>query len=248
MSTEPTSPSTDLPARAKAGRGPWLFLRDILVILLVAILVSFLVKTFLVRSFYIPSGSMENTLQEQDRILVDELTPRFGGYDRGDVVVFRDPGGWLPATYEPPQPPLAAAVDWITSLVGLTASDSEDHLVKRLIGLPGDHVVCCNALGQTTVNGVPLDEADYLKLGASQSAPRELEYDVTVPEDSVWVMGDNRDNSQDSRYHQDQPGQGFVPIENIVGRAFIKTWPLDRLGVIDGHHDVFSGVPDTEPQ
>ena len=93
MSTEPASPSTDLPARAKAGRGPWLFLRDILVILLVAILVSFLVKTFLVRSFYIPSGSMENTLQEQDRILVDQLTPRFGGYDRGDVVVFRDTGG-----------------------------------------------------------------------------------------------------------------------------------------------------------
>lgn len=247
-----TSDSSSLPSepetRAGSRRGPWPFIRDVLVILLIAILVSFLVKTFLVRSFYIPSGSMENTLQEQDRILVDELTPRFGGYDRGDVVVFRDPGGWLPVTYEPAGPPLAEALDWLTSLVGLTASDSEEHLIKRIIGVPGDRVVCCNALGQITVNDVPIDESPYLKLGAGQSAPHEVEFDVTVPEDSVWVLGDNRDNSQDSRYHQDQPGLGFVPMENIVGRAFVKTWPLDRFGTIDGHHDVFSSVPSQEPQ
>lgn len=244
MTSDTSSPSADLTRRERARRGLWPFLRDVLVILLIAVLVSFLVKTFLVRSFYIPSGSMENTLQEQDRILVDELTPRFGGYDRGDVVVFRDPGGWLPVSYDPPQPPLVAAVDWVTSLVGMSASDSEDHLIKRIVGLPGDHVVCCNALGQVTVNDVPLDESDYLKLRESQDAPRELEYDVTVPEDSIWVLGDNRDNSQDSRYHQDQPGRGFVPLENIVGRAFVKTWPLHRVGTIDGHRDVFRGVPD----
>ncbi|MDJ1113638.1 signal peptidase I [Microbacterium dauci] len=247
-----TSDSSSLPSepqtRARVRRGPWPFIRDILVILIIAILVSFLVKTFLVRSFYIPSGSMENTLLKDDRILVDELTPRFGGYDRGDVVVFRDPGGWLPVSYEPAQPPLAAALDWVTSLVGLTASDSEEHLIKRIIGVPGDHVVCCNALGQVTVNDVPLNETPYLKLGEGQQAPQEVEFDVTVPEDSIWVLGDNRDSSQDSRYHQDQPGRGFVPMENIVGRAFIKTWPLDRIGGIDGHHDVFSSVPAREPQ
>ncbi|WP_394279551.1 signal peptidase I [Microbacterium sp.] len=243
MTSDSPSPASELPAGARPRRGVWPFLRDVLIILVIAVLVSFLVKTFLVRSFYIPSGSMQNTLQEQDRILVDELTPRFGGYDRGDVVVFRDPGGWLPVTYDPPQPPLAEALEWVTGLVGLTASDSEEHLIKRIVGMPGDTVVCCNALGQVTVNGIPIDETPYLKLTDAQSAPREVTYEVTVPEDSVWVLGDNRDNSQDSRFHQDQPGGGFVPLENIVGRAFVKTWPLDRLGPIDGHHEVFRGVP-----
>jgi len=244
MTTDSPSPALDSDVRARPRRrGPWPFIRDVLVILLVAILVSFLVKTFLVRSFYIPSGSMENTLLKGDRILVDELTPRFGNYERGDVVVFKDPGGWLPTTYRPDEPPLTAAVDWLGSLVGLSASDSEDHLIKRVIGLPGDHVVCCNTLGQVTVNDVPIDETSYVALSPSQSAPDEFDYDVTVPDGSVWVLGDNRDNSQDSRYQQDQPGHGFVPIDNIVGRAFLITWPFDRFGTIDFHHEVFRGVP-----
>lgn len=243
MTTDSPSPTLGSDSDSRPRRGPWPFIRDVLVILLVAVLVSFLVKTFLVRSFYIPSGSMERTLLKGDRILVDELTPRFNGYERGDVVVFRDPGGWLPTTYEPAQPPLTAALDWLGSLVGLTASDSDDHLIKRIIGLPGDHVVCCNALGQVTVNDVPIDETPYLDLGPNQSAPDEFDYDVTVPEGSIWVLGDNRDNSQDSRYQQEQPGQGFVPMDNIVGRAFLITWPFDRFGLIDSHHDVFRGVP-----
>ncbi len=243
MTSDSPSPDIDSAAAPRSRRGPWLFLRDVLVILLVAILVSFLVKTFLVRSFYIPSGSMENTLVQNDRILVDELTPRFGAYERGDVVVFKDPGGWLPGSYDPPLPPLTAALDWMGSLIGLSASDSDEHLVKRVIGLPGDRVVCCNPLGQVTINDVPIDERDYVKLNDSQTAPRELDYDVTVPDGSVWVLGDNRDNSQDSRFHQDQPGGGFVPIENIVGRAFLKMWPLDRFGGIDSHHEAFNGVP-----
>ncbi|TDL43614.1 signal peptidase I [Microbacterium oleivorans] len=244
MTTDSPSSALESDVRARSRRrGPWPFIRDVLVILLVAILVSFLVKTFLVRSFYIPSGSMENTLLKGDRILVDELTPRFGDYERGDVVVFKDPGGWLPTTYRPEEPPLTAAVDWLGSLVGLSASDSEDHLIKRVIGLPGDHVVCCNTLGQVTVNDVPIDETPYVALSPSQSAPDEFDYDVTVPEGSVWVLGDNRDNSQDSRYQQEQPGHGFVPIDNIVGRAFLITWPFDRFGTIDFHHEVFRGVP-----
>ncbi|MDQ1127442.1 signal peptidase I [Microbacterium sp. SORGH_AS 505] len=244
MTTDSPSSALENDVRARPRRrGPWPFIRDVLVILLVAILVSFLVKTFLVRSFYIPSGSMENTLLKGDRILVDELTPRFGDYERGDVVVFKDPGGWLPTTYRPEEPPLTAAVDWLGSLVGLSASDSEDHLIKRVIGLPGDHVVCCNTLGQVTVNDVPIDETPYVALSPSQSAPDEFDYDVTVPDGSVWVLGDNRDNSQDSRYQQEQPGHGFVPIDNIVGRAFLITWPFDRFGTIDFHHEVYRGVP-----
>lgn len=223
------------------------FLRDVVVIIVVALLVAFLVKTFLVRSFYIPSASMEMTLIEQDRILVDELTPRFGGYDRGDVIVFRDPGGWLdPAITAPSQGPLVDAIEWTLSLVGLAAPDSDEHLVKRLIGLPGDHVVCCNDLGQITVNGVAIDETAYIQTPDAGAPASALEFDVTVPQDSLWVLGDNRYRSRDSRYNQEQPGKGFVPVDNVVGRAFVITWPLDRFGLIDFHHEVFAGVPDAE--
>lgn len=223
-------------------RGVWSFLRDVVVIVLIAILVSFLVKTFIVRSFYIPSGSMEDTLQVSDRILVDQITPRFDEYDRGDIVVFRDPGGWLPPVNTPARAPFVEAVDWILSLVGLSASDSDDHLVKRIIGLPGDRVVCCNALGQIEVNGVPVDETAYTKLAAGEPASA-IDFDVTVPAGSLWVLGDNRNRSKDSRYNTEQPGQGFVPVDNLVGRAFLVTWPLDRFGLLDFHHDVFAGVP-----
>jgi signal peptidase I len=232
------------PIRSRRRRGVWPLLRDVLVIIVIAVLVSFLVKTFLVRSFYIPSGSMEQTLQVQDRILVDELTPRFGGYDRGDVVVFRDPGGWLPSQPSPDRSVLVEGLDWVLSLVGISAPDSKDHLIKRIVGLPGDHVVCCDALGLVTVNGVPIDESSYLNLADGQSAPETVPYDVVVPDDSLGVLGDNRDASRDSRFNTDQPTRGFVPIGNVVGRAFLVTWPLPRFGLIDFHHDVFAGVPE----
>jgi len=145
-------------ASARRKRSTLLFLRDLLVIFVVAVLVSFLIKTFLIRSFFIPSQSMEQTLVMDDRIIVNQLVPEVSPIERGDVVVFKDPGGWLPAREESAQPPLIAAIDWFFAFVGLSAPDSNDHLVKRVIGLPGDHVVCCNALGQMSVNGVPLDE------------------------------------------------------------------------------------------
>ena len=230
-------------------RGWVIFLRDVVVILLIAVLVSFLVKTFVVRSFYIPSGSMENTLLIKDRILVDEITPHWNGYHRGDVVVFKDPGGWLPpAPPQPPRSPLLEAGEWFLTLIGIAAPDSDDHLVKRLIGLPGDHVVCCNSLGQITVNGAPIDESAYLKPGVGDARASSIPFDVTVPKGAVWVLGDNRTRSEDSRYHQDQPGGGFVPTENIVGRAFLTTWPIDRFGLIDGHYAVFNGVSKPKPQ
>ena len=241
--------TTDTPAATTSGRrrGFLVFLRDVLVIVLIAAVVSFVVKTFVVRSFYIPSASMERTLLINDRILVDELTPRWTGYERGDVVVFKDPGGWLDAVPQTPAgPPLAEAVDWVLNFVGISASDSQDHLVKRVIGLPGDHVVCCNALGQLTINGAPVDELGYLNLPDGDTAASNEPFDVVVPEGSVWLLGDNRDRSRDARAHQDLPSGGFVPLANIVGKAFLTTWPFDRLGAIDGHHTTFNGVPAPE--
>lgn len=242
MTTDP-APASAPDTRRR--RGILTFLRDVLVIIVIAALVSFVVKTFIVRSFYIPSASMERTLIVDDRILVDELTPHWTGYERGDVVVFKDPGGWLePQPQTPAQPPLVAAIDWVLTFVGISATDAQDHLVKRVIGLPGDHVVCCNALGQITINGTPVDELSYLNLPEGDTSASNTPFDVVVPKDSLWLLGDNRDRSRDAREHQDLPSGGFVPIDNVVGKAFLTTWPLDRFGLIDGHHEVFSGVPD----
>lgn len=239
----PDEPAPTRRARQRK-RGGWMFLRDVVIIVVIALVASFLIKTFIVRSFYIPSGSMEQTLDVNDRILVDELTPRFGGYERGDIVVFQDPGGWLPPQAADTRPAIVAGIDWLLSLVGLSAPDSDDHLVKRIIGLPGDHVVCCNAIGQLTINGTPVDETSYVNFPPGETAASGETFDVTVPDGALWVMGDNRYSSADSREHQDQPGKGFVPIDNVVGRAFLITWPFSRFGVLDSHHDVFAGVPE----
>jgi signal peptidase I len=222
-------------------RGAGAFLRDLVVIVVVAVVASFLIKTFLVRSFYIPSESMENTLLVNDRILVDELVPGVIPLQRGDVVVFKDPGGWLESTVPPPQGPVATAADQLLSLVGLSARDANDHLIKRLIGLPGDHVTCCNALGQMSVNGTPLDEPYVLKQPGT-SAVSGTPFDVTVPPNELWVMGDNRYNSKDSRYNTDQRDHGFVPVKDVVGRAFVISWPISRWSVLSNYPDTFAGV------
>ncbi|MBO9577816.1 MAG: signal peptidase I [Microbacteriaceae bacterium] len=211
-----------------------------LIILVIAFLVSFLLKTYLIRSFYIPSSSMEATLQINDRIIVNELVPNAMPLQYGDVVVFRDPGGWLGPQPEPESNWFLGALDWLGSLIGVTASDSNDHLIKRLIGLPGDHVVCCTPTGQLTVNGVPLDEP-YLQLAQGQaSAPRP--FDVTVPDGSLWMMGDNRWNSKDSLGHIDDPGGGFVPVSTVVGKALVISWPMHRWRVLDNYPLTFEGV------
>jgi len=222
-------------------RSTLLFIRDLLVIFIVAVLVSFMIKTFLIRSFFIPSQSMEQTLVQDDRIIVNQLVPDLTALERGDVVVFKDPGGWLPARTEQSQPPLIAAIDWFLAFVGLSAPDSNDHLVKRVIGLEGDQVVCCNALGQMSVNGVPLDEP-YVALPPGESKVSRDDFDVVVPDGSLWVMGDNRYNSKDSRYNGDAPLEGFVPVDNIVGRAFVVSWPISHWTWLDNYPDVFEGV------
>lgn len=226
------------PSRGKSGL---LFLRDVVVILLVAILVSFLIKTFLIRSFYIPSESMQNTLQKDDRIIVNQLEPRLFPLDHGDVVVFKDPGGWLPTQPATSQPPLTAAIDWVLTVIGLSASDSNDHLVKRIIGLPGDHITCCNALGQMSINDVPINEP-YVLLPGGRTRVSDKDFDVTVPDGYLWVMGDNRYNSRDSRYNTDKPCGGFVPIENVVGRAFVISWPIDRWTWLGDYPEVFRDI------
>ena len=223
-------------------RGVGLFLRDLVIIFVVALLISFMIKTFLIRSFYIPSGSMEQTLLLNDRIIVNQLQPGLFPVEHGDVVVFRDPGGWLPPQQPVEQNAIVAGIDWILSVVGLSAPDSNDHLIKRVIGLPGDHVVCCNALGQMSVNGVPLSEEPYVSLPPGETEVSKDDFDVVVPADSLWVMGDNRYNSKDSRYNGTTPGKGFVPMDNVVGRAFVISWPLNRWGWLDDYPAVFSGV------
>ncbi|MFP7759905.1 signal peptidase I [Marisediminicola sp. LYQ134] len=232
--------AADRPSDSRS-RGVLLFVRDIAVIFLIAIIVSVGIKTFLIRSFYIPSSSMQNTLQINDRIIVNQLVPAAIDIERGDVVVFRDPGGWLPDRPEPEVNPVAGAVDWFLTLVGLSASDSNDHLIKRVIGLPGDVVACCNELGQMEVNGVPLDEP-YLDLPDGVTKVSFDDFEVTVPENSLWVMGDNRYNSRDSRYNPQPPALGFVPIDNVVGRAFVVSWPISHWSWLDNYPDTFRGV------
>jgi signal peptidase I len=199
------------------------FLRDLVVILLVAFLVSFLLKTFLVRSFYIPSVSMEQTLKVNDRILVNQLVPGVVPVHRGDVVVFKDPGGWLlPRSVDPPQ-----GFERVLQSVGLAADTSHEYVVKRVIGIGGDRVECCDADGRVTVNGIPLDEP-YIVIPPGEERASKIDFDVTVP--------------QDSRYNQEQPGRGFVPESEIVGRAFLLNWPLNRFTWLGTPEGTFTGV------
>ncbi|MFD1200566.1 signal peptidase I [Leucobacter albus] len=214
------------------------FVRDLVIILVVAFLISFLLKTFLVRSFYIPSSSMEQTLQVNDRILVNQLVPNVVGVERGDVVVFRDPGGWL---YPKAMATTPSAFEKVLQTVGLAADTTHDYVVKRVIGVGGDRVTCCDANGRIEVNGVPLDEP-YIVIPEGKTRASEIDFDVTVPEGSVWVLGDNRYASKDSRYNQDQPGKGFVSESEIVGRAFLLNWPLDHFGWLGRPESTFTGV------
>jgi signal peptidase I len=240
---EDALPSSHRHRRVPAKKtGGWkLFFRDLLVIVVAAVLISFLIKTFLVRSFYIPSSSMENTLQIDDRILVNQLEPKLFPISNGDVVVFTDPGGWLPTISNEPQSWFVGAVDGVLAFVGLSAPDSSNHLIKRVIGLPGDTVECCNEFGQLRVNGIPLEEPYIVLPDAVTKATRE-DFLVTVPEDSIWVMGDNRYNSADSAFHKNDPTGGFVKIDSVVGRAFIISWPTARWGLLDNYPSTFERV------
>jgi signal peptidase I len=252
----PNPPEQASPADDEAGRrghrhvaerrrnGAVSMLRETVIILVSALVLSLVVKTFLIQAFFIPSPSMHDTLVEDDRILVSKLTP--GPFDlrRGDIVVFKDPGGWLNGAAEPELTGVNKAVREVLTFIGLYPQDAGEHLVKRVIGLPGDRVVCDKACqeqgGPITVNGVPLDEP-YIAPGAR---PSEVPFDVVVPADSLWVMGDNRQRSFDSRYNMGKPGGGSVPVANVVGTAFVTVWPLDRAGLLRNPSATFEDVPD----
>jgi signal peptidase I len=199
----------------------------------VAVLIALVLKTFLVQAFVIPSGSMEQTIRIGDRVLVDKFTPWFGSKPkRGDVVVFKDPGGWLAdeqTTTKKNDPVVVKQVKEGLTFIGLLPSDNEKDLIKRVIGVGGDHVKCCDAQGRLTVNGVPLTEGDYLYPG---NTPSTQEFDITVPKGRLWVMGDHRANSADSRAHQNTDYGGTVSEHSVVGRAMVIAWPFGHWNTL----------------
>lgn len=214
--------------------GFWPKAKELLLVILYALIIAFLVKTFLLRGFFIPSGSMENTLHLKDRIFVNVAGSYFKDPHRGEVIVFKDSQGWIPEAQKSTNP-----VQKGLSFVGVLPDTADNYLIKRVIGVGGDHVQCCSADGRITVNGKAIDESSYLYPGA---APSDFKFDVTVPEGEYFVMGDHRNASADSRYHI-QSNTAFVKDDDVVGGAFVVAWPMDRWGGIDDHSEVFQDVP-----
>jgi signal peptidase I len=216
--------------------------REVVVVVVMALVLSFVVKTWLLQAFFIPSGSMEDTLLVGDRVIVSKLTPGPFDIERGDIVVFEDPGGWLDVAPPVQRTGLSGALHDALTFVGLLPAESEDHLIKRVIGLPGDRVACCTDGKALTVNGAPLAEP-YLKPGDVASS---MTFDVTVPEGHIWVMGDHRSDSEDSRFHDPSgTGQdGSVPLDHVTGRAVAVVWPLDRAGWLSNFAATFAEVPE----
>ncbi|MEV6396508.1 signal peptidase I [Streptomyces sp. NPDC051907] len=210
------------------------FWKELPLLIGIALLLALLIKTFLVQAFSIPSDSMQNTLQRGDRVLVDKLTPWFGSEpERGEVVVFHDPGGWL----EDEAVPEPNIVQEFLSFIGLMPSAEEKDLIKRTIAVGGDTVECKKG-GPVKVNGKALDEP-YIYPGDTPCDDQPFG-PLKVPDDKIWVMGDHRQNSQDSRYHQEDVNGGFVPVDKVVGRAVVVAWPIGRWSTLP--------VPDTFDQ
>ncbi|NEG90278.1 signal peptidase I [Bifidobacterium aerophilum] len=182
--------------------------------IVVPVVVVALVRVFLLGTYVIPSGSMLDTIQLEDRVAAIKVMKP----ERGDIVVFRDPDNWL------------------------TAGKGE-YLIKRVIGMPGDTVSCDGGGAPLKINGVAIDESSYLRSGVN---PSDQAFSVTVGEGMMWVMGDNRSGSADSRAHQNDANGGQVPLDNVVGVAVFTFWPLTRMHVLDSHHDVFASVPEAQ--
>jgi len=235
------------PARKadKGGLGAWL--RELLIVVVGALVVSILIRAFVGQMFIIPSQSMENTLLVGDRVVVQKITD----VKRGQVVVFADPGGWL-SDEEAGNP---TTMDRVLEFIGIPTANGTGHLIKRLIGLPGDRVQCCDTQGRLTVNGKALDESSYLYRDPDgvQVAPSEVRFEVVVPKDRIFVMGDHRDLSADSRCHLSDISRtgpkgdnAFVPMSDVVGPAFAVAWPIGRAAWLK-QPETFKEVPAPGP-
>jgi len=222
------------------------FVRELVAVVIGAVIVASLLRGFVGQMFLIPSISMEDTLKRQDRVVVEKLST----VKRGEVVVFADPGGWLRGPSSEERGPVGKAFQF----VGVLPDTSTRHLIKRIIGMPGDTVVCCDEQGRVSVNSQPLDETTYLHTDAAgvQAKPSAIDFQVVVPAGTVYVMGDNRDHSADSRCHLNDVQAGTVKGQNafvsqdlVVGRAVAVVWPLGRKHRLP-IPDTFATVPDGE--
>jgi signal peptidase I len=224
-------------APAKRRRRGRSFLRELPALIVIALVIALIIKTFVVQAFFIPSSSMENTLEIGDKVLVNKLVYHFRSIQPGDIIVFNGDGSWEP---EPASGP--ASGDPLVRLYHVTldplfhaiaglfgTSPGQTDFIKRVIGVPGDHVACCNASGDVTVNGVALHEQSYLFPG---NPPSLQQFSITVPPGRLWVMGDHRSVSWDSRGHMDDPGNGTIPESMVIGRAFMIVWPASRWRIL----------------
>ncbi|MFD0773049.1 signal peptidase I [Streptomonospora algeriensis] len=207
------------------------FWKELPLLIAIALVLAFVIRTWIAQPFYIPSGSMENTLLVGDRVIVNKLVYQVREIRRGEVIVFNGEGSWdvgpSMSGLDETANPVARAFNWVGQQFGLVPNGRD--YIKRVIGVPGDTVACCDAQNRVTVNGQPLNEP-YLFPG-SLTEPKQFG-PVTVPEDHVWVMGDHRGASRDSRSHQSEPGEGSVPVDHVVGRASLIVWPFDRWSTL----------------
>ena len=206
-------------------------LREFPILIIVALAVSIVIKTFLVQFFFIPSGSMENTLQINDRVAVNKVPFIGKSIKRGDVVVFRDPDNWLPEPYVGDQNKFIAKIKDAFVAVGVLPNPTKQYLVKRVIGVAGDKVECCSKDKKLMINGVEINEP-YVFAGNTAS---DTNFNVTVPAGKIWVMGDHRGASADSRFHQDDINNGMVPNSKITGKVVGIIWPIKNLGIVDSY-------------
>ena len=203
------------------------FWREFPILVAIALVLAVVIKTYAIQAFWIPSGSMENTLEINDRVLVNKIVYHTRPIHRGDIVVFNGDGSWDPGPIPTNGNVFQQFANGFASMFGF--GHPGDILIKRVIGLPGDHVACCDAQGRVTVNGVALNEGSYLYPGDS---PSEQRFNIVVPPGRLWVMGDHRLVSDDSRDHMGDPGGGTIPESAVVGRAFVIIWPISRWRIL----------------
>jgi signal peptidase I len=221
---------TGPPRTGKKGKKPkkrGSFFRELPVLVVIALALALLIKTYAFQAYFIPSGSMQNTLEIGDKVLVNKIVYHLRSIHRGDIIVFNGAGSWNPGPTGPTPNPADRLYHAVIGLFG--AAPGQTDYIKRVIGIPGDHVVCCNTQGDITVNGVALHESSYLYPG---NVPSQSDFSTVVKPGMLWVMGDHRAVSDDSRDHTGYPGGGDIPQNEVVGRAFWIVWPPSRWRVL----------------